>query len=68
MCASTIIGFSFDPAYCTIWTLAGLPCINAPLFVGSSGLPMGLQLIGASQHDDRLLRTTSWLLQFLQLN
>jgi Asp-tRNA(Asn)/Glu-tRNA(Gln) amidotransferase A subunit family amidase len=57
-----------DPAYCTIWTLAGLPCINAPLFVGSSGLPMGLQLIGASQHDDRLLRTTSLLLQFLQLN
>ena len=55
-----------DPCYCTIWTLAGLPCINLPLLTGASDLPMGLQVIGQSERDDRLLRTSNWLLQHLQ--
>ncbi|WP_187428863.1 Putative amidase AmiD [Roseobacter fucihabitans] len=50
-----------DPIFCTLWTLAGLPCVTLPLLVGETGLPIGVQLIGPAQKDDRLLRTARWL-------
>ena len=50
-----------DPIFCTIWTLAGLPCVTLPLLVGDTGLPIGVQLIGPLEKDDRLLRTANWL-------
>lgn len=50
-----------DPIFCTLWTLAGLPCVTLPLLVGETGLPIGVQLIGPAEKDDRLLRTASWL-------
>jgi Asp-tRNA(Asn)/Glu-tRNA(Gln) amidotransferase A subunit family amidase len=50
-----------DPIFCTLWTLAGLPCVTLPLLVGDKGLPIGVQLIGPAQKDDRLLRTARWL-------
>jgi Asp-tRNA(Asn)/Glu-tRNA(Gln) amidotransferase A subunit family amidase len=50
-----------DPIFCTLWTLAGLPCITLPLLVGEAGLPIGVQLIGPVEKDDRLLRTANWL-------
>ncbi len=52
---------SGDPICSTIWTLAGLPCVSLPLLTGENSLPMGVQLIGLSEQDDRLLRTASWL-------
>jgi Asp-tRNA(Asn)/Glu-tRNA(Gln) amidotransferase A subunit family amidase len=55
-----------DPVFCTIWTLCGLPSLNLPLLVGEHGLPIGVQLIGAAEEDDRLLRTANWLLNHLQ--
>jgi len=55
-----------DPIFCSIWTLCGLPTLNLPLLVGTNGLPVGVQLIGAAEEDDRLLRTASWLLKELQ--
>ena len=55
-----------DPVFCSIWTLCGLPTLNLPLLVGSDGLPIGVQLIGAAEQDDRLLRTASWLLKQVQ--
>jgi Asp-tRNA(Asn)/Glu-tRNA(Gln) amidotransferase A subunit family amidase len=55
-----------DPVFCTIWTLCGLPTLNLPLLVGANGLPVGVQLIGAAEQDDRLLRTASWLLKQMQ--
>ncbi len=51
-----------DPVFCTIWTLGGLPCLTMPLLVGEAGLPIGIQLIGAAEEDDRLLRTANWML------
>lgn len=51
-----------DPIFCTLWTLAGMPCLNLPIMVGSNGLPIGLQLVGGYEEDDRLLRTANWLL------
>jgi len=50
-----------DPIFCTLWTLAGLPCISLPLLVGETGLPIGVQLIGPAEKDNRLLRTARWL-------
>ncbi|WP_298837032.1 amidase [uncultured Roseobacter sp.] len=50
-----------DPIFCTLWTLAGLPSVTLPLLVGETGLPIGVQLIGAVEKDDRLLRTAHWL-------
>lgn len=50
-----------DPIFCTLWTLAGLPSVTLPLLVGETGLPIGVQLIGPQQKDDRLLRTARWL-------
>jgi len=55
-----------DPIFCSIWTLCGLPTLNLPLLVGANDLPVGVQLIGAAEEDDRLLRTASWLLKELQ--
>lgn len=50
-----------DPIFSTIWTLAGLPCVTLPVLVGENDLPIGVQLIGAPEKDDRLLRTARWL-------
>ena len=54
-------GNTGDAIYCTIWTLAGLPCLTLPLLVGANGLPIGVQLIGGVEEDDRLLRTANWV-------
>ena len=50
-----------DPIFCTLWTLAGLPCVSLPLLMGDNNLPIGVQLIGPIEKDDRLLRTARWL-------
>ncbi|WP_300035064.1 amidase [uncultured Roseobacter sp.] len=50
-----------DPIFCTLWTLAGLPTVTLPLLVGDNGLPVGVQIVGAAEKDDRLLRTAHWL-------
>ena len=56
-----VAGNTGDAIYCTIWTLAGLPCLTMPLLVGANGLPIGVQLIGAVEQDDRLMRTAAWM-------
>lgn len=54
-----------NPVCSTIWTLCGLPCLSMPLLQGVDDMPLGVQLIGAHNEDDRLMRTTRWLLDFL---
>jgi Asp-tRNA(Asn)/Glu-tRNA(Gln) amidotransferase A subunit family amidase len=54
-----------DPAFCTLWTLTGLPALSLPLLAGESGLPIGVQLIGAPSRDARLLRTARVLIETL---
>tara|TARA_R110002051_G_scaffold1008_1_gene4882 strand:- start:13154 stop:14494 length:1341 start_codon:yes stop_codon:yes gene_type:complete len=54
-----------DPIFCTLWTLAGLPCVTIPLLIGDTGLPVGVQLVGPVERDDRLLRTAHWLQKHL---
>jgi Asp-tRNA(Asn)/Glu-tRNA(Gln) amidotransferase A subunit family amidase len=54
-----------DPVFCTLWTLTGLPALTLPLLAGESGLPIGVQLIGAPNRDARLLRTARALIEML---
>jgi Asp-tRNA(Asn)/Glu-tRNA(Gln) amidotransferase A subunit family amidase len=50
-----------DPAFCTLWTLCGMPSLSMPLMRGENGLPLGVQLVGPRDGDARLLRTARWL-------
>ena len=52
-----------DPAFCTPWTLCGMPATSLPLLETESGLPLGVQLVGPRLGDPRLLRTARWLAQ-----
>ena len=54
-----------DPICQTIFTLAGLPAVTLPLLVGDRDLPIGVQLAGGAEEDDRLLRTANWMLTAL---
>jgi len=59
------LGSTGDPAFCTLWTLCGMPALSLPLLQGAGGLPLGVQLVGAREHDARLLRTANWLTAML---
>ncbi len=50
-----------DPTFCALWTLCGTPAITLPLLRGPAGLPVGVQLVGRRNADDRLLAAASWL-------
>jgi Asp-tRNA(Asn)/Glu-tRNA(Gln) amidotransferase A subunit family amidase len=50
-----------DAIFCRIPSLCGLPALSLPLLVGATGLPVGVQLYGAVEQDDRLLRTAAWM-------
>jgi len=54
-----------NPIFSTIWTFCGLPCVTLPLLSTESGLPMGVQLVGGAEEDDRLLRTANWMQRHL---
>ena len=54
-----------DPAFCTLWTLLGLPAVSLPHMHGKNGLPMGVQLVGRRNFDARLLRSARWLVERL---
>jgi Asp-tRNA(Asn)/Glu-tRNA(Gln) amidotransferase A subunit family amidase len=60
------LGSTGDPAFCTLWTLTGLPSLSLPLFAGENDLPLGAQLVGSRGRDARLLRTASALIQMLR--
>ena len=49
-----------DPAFCTIWSLCGVPAVTIPAGQGPQGLPLGLQLIGPRFADDRVLSIAQW--------
>ena len=54
-----------DPLFCRSWTLLGLPCVHLPFARGRTGLPVGLQLVGAYGDDHRLLAAAHWVHQRL---
>lgn len=63
------LGSTGNALFSGLWTLAGVPAVTLPVFTSSTGLPMGLQLVGRRGDDARLLRTARWLAAHLeQLN
>ncbi len=49
-----------DPIFCTRWSLLGAPAVTVPAGRGPSGLPLGLQLVGAPGGDRRVLMAAAW--------
>jgi Asp-tRNA(Asn)/Glu-tRNA(Gln) amidotransferase A subunit family amidase len=49
-----------DPAFCTIWSLCGVPAVTIPTGQGPNGLPLGLQIVGPRSADERVLAAAFW--------
>jgi Asp-tRNA(Asn)/Glu-tRNA(Gln) amidotransferase A subunit family amidase len=49
-----------DPAFCTIWSLCGVPAVTIPAGRGPAGLPLGLQIVGARFADAHVLSVAGW--------
>ncbi|MDX6210568.1 MAG: hypothetical protein QOE24_2959, partial [Frankiales bacterium] len=43
------------------WSLLGLPTVAVPCGTGSTGLPVGVQLVGRPGADADLLHAAAWL-------
>lgn len=54
-----------SPVFNSLWSLTGLPALTLPLLTGEGGMPLGVQLVGATRDDARLLRTANWLVEHL---
>lgn len=54
-----------DPRFCSRWTYVGAPALVIPTGLGPSGLPLGLQLVGARGSDRRLLSAAAWAASLL---
>jgi Asp-tRNA(Asn)/Glu-tRNA(Gln) amidotransferase A subunit family amidase len=55
------LGATGSPAFCSLWSLTGLPAVSLPLLTGPAGLPLGCQLVAGPEDDARLLRLARWL-------
>jgi len=42
------------------WTTIGAPCVTLPGYVGETGLPVGIQLVGRIGEDEELLGIGAW--------
>jgi Asp-tRNA(Asn)/Glu-tRNA(Gln) amidotransferase A subunit family amidase len=54
-----------DPAFCSLWTLCGMPVMSVPLLQSANELSLGVQMVGPRHGDARLLRTARWLVDHL---
>jgi Asp-tRNA(Asn)/Glu-tRNA(Gln) amidotransferase A subunit family amidase len=50
-----------DPGFQAIWTILHVPTMSLPTHRGPSGLPVGIQLVGARHGDQRLLACARWV-------
>lgn len=49
-----------DPAFCTLWSLCGVPAITIPTGLGPRGLPLGLQIVARPGESNYLLAVAAW--------
>jgi Asp-tRNA(Asn)/Glu-tRNA(Gln) amidotransferase A subunit family amidase len=49
-----------NPAFCSIWSLCGVPAITIPAGIGPRGLPLGLQIVGPHGKDGHFLSSAHW--------
>ena len=52
-----------DASFQEIWTILHLPAVTLPLFVGRSGMPVGVQVVGRRHEDAALLRLARWIMR-----
>jgi Asp-tRNA(Asn)/Glu-tRNA(Gln) amidotransferase A subunit family amidase len=52
-----------DPIFATLWTLIGAPAYSLPLLLSDSGLPIGVQAVGAPGRDAELTSAAAWLMR-----
>ena len=50
------------------WTLLGAPCVTLPVGRGSGGLPLGVQLVGGYDDDERMLLCAEWVRRAIDAN
>jgi len=50
-----------DGRFNALWTFLGAPSATVPAGTGSSGLPIGIQIVGRPGEDARLLRNAAWI-------
>jgi Asp-tRNA(Asn)/Glu-tRNA(Gln) amidotransferase A subunit family amidase len=55
------LGHTGDPRFARLWTLLGVPTVSVPGQTGSTGLPIGVQLVGRHRADASLLACADWL-------
>jgi amidase len=56
------LGSTGDPLLCRPFTLLGVPALALPGAWTADGLPIGMQLVGASHRDHSVLGVARWLL------
>jgi amidase len=54
-----------DASFCLTWTATHVPCITLPVFTGSHGLPIGLQLVARRNADRALFAAAHWVYRAL---
>jgi Asp-tRNA(Asn)/Glu-tRNA(Gln) amidotransferase A subunit family amidase len=54
-----------NPLFNKNWTLLGAPCVTVPAGGGPQGLPLGVQLVGDYDQDERVLLCAEWVRQAL---
>ena len=52
-----------DPVMNQVWSFLHTPCVSIPAERGPHGLPLGLQVIGQLDDDQRTLRAAHWIQQ-----
>lgn len=51
------------PSFNSLWTLMYTPCVSLPAFTGPNDMPVGLQIVGPENRDDRTLALAHWVEQ-----
>jgi Asp-tRNA(Asn)/Glu-tRNA(Gln) amidotransferase A subunit family amidase len=54
------LGATGDPAFCSLWSLLGVPAIVIPTGLGPRGLPLGLQIVTPPGASNTLLAVAAW--------
>ena len=55
------LGSTGDPIFNRMWTLLGVPCVTVPASWSENGLPTGVQLVGRTGDDPRLMACAVFL-------
>jgi amidase len=55
------LGSTGDSLFNRNWTLLRVPCVTVPAGTGPNGLPLGVQLVGDCDADERVLLAAHWV-------